>query len=458
MPHTEAYVPPRPPPSGLSEHIHRTLGLAVPVMFGRLGILVLVAVDTAMTGHFGAVELAHYGLAMAPQVFMLLVGIGLLMGTVVLTSQAEGAGRSGDTGGIWRVALVHAAVFGTVLTALCYVGESFLLWAGQDPGLAAGAGRVLVIFGWGLPGVFLYTASVFFLEGINRPVPGMMVVIAANVLNYFLNWLMIFGHWGFPAMGAEGAALATTLVRWFMFAAAAAYVLVRVDAVRYGLRATIPDTLGLARRFRRIGYPMGIAHGLETSAFSAMTLFAGLLGAVQVAGYMIAMNLISLAFMCAIGFATAASVRVGNAVGRGDPQGVRLAGWVATTLAAILLAAVGGLFFFAPHWLTAIYTTDAAVAAVTVPTVLIAAFVLVPDGTQGVLMGALRGASDVWPATFLYLVAFWGVMIPVGYVLGVVERGGAPALMTAVLISTIVALLLLSLRFRSVTRRTVQRA
>jgi MATE family multidrug resistance protein len=432
------------------------LGLAVPVMFGRLGILVLVAVDTAMTGHFGAVELAYYGLAMAPQVFMLLVGIGLLMGTVVLTSQAEGAGRSGDTGGIWRVALVHAAVFGIVLTALCYVGEPFLLWTGQEPGLAAGAGSVLVIFGWGLPGVFLYTASVFFLEGINRPVPGMVVVIAANVLNFFLNWLMIFGHWGFPAMGAEGAALATTLVRWFMFAAVATYVLSRVDAARYGLRAAIPDTRALGRRFRRVGYPMGIAHGMETSAFSAMTLFAGLLGAVQVAGYMIAMNLISLAFMCAIGFATAASVRVGNAVGRGDPRGVRLAGWVATALAAIFLAAVGSLFFFAPHWLTAIYTADAAVAAIAVPTVLVAAFVLVPDGTQGVLMGALRGASDVWPATFLYLVAFWGVMIPVGYVLGVVERGGAPALMTAVLVSTLVAMLLLGFRFRSVTRRAVR--
>jgi MATE family multidrug resistance protein len=96
------------------------------------------------------------------------------------------------------------------------------------------------------------------------------------------------------------------------------------------------------------------------------------------------------------------------------------------------------------------------VAAIAVPTVLVAAFVLVPDGTQGVLMGALRGASDVWPATFLYLVAFWGVMIPVGYVLGVVERGGAPALMTAVLVSTLVAMLLLGFRFRSVTRRAVR--
>ncbi len=458
MAHTEVYSPPRPPPSGLSEHIARTLSLAVPVMFARFGILLLVAVDTAMTGHFGAVALAHYGLAMAPHVFMLLIGIGMLMGTAVLTAQAEGAGDSSDTGRVLRVALVHAALYGAVLAALCYAGEDFLLLTGQDPSLAEGAGRVLVIFGWGLPGMFLYTATVFFLEGINRPMPGMIVMIAANVLNLFLNWLMIFGHWGFSAGGAEGAALATTIVRWCMFFLAAGYVLMRVDHVHYGLRGAIPNLRVFARRFRRIGYPLGIAHGLETSAFSTMTLFAGLLGAVQVAGYMIAMNLISLVFMCALGFATAASVRVGNAVGRGDAEGVRLAGWVAVGIASVFLVAVGIVFFFAPEWLTAIYTSEASVAAVAAPTVLVAAFVLLPDGAQGVLMGALRGASDVWPATFLYLLSFWGVMIPTGYVIGVLEERGAPGLMVAVLVSTACALVLLGIRFYRVTRRALKRA
>lgn len=458
MAHTEAYTPPRPPPSGMSEHVGRTLSLAVPVMFARVGILLLVAVDTAMTGHFGAVALAHYGLAMAPHVFMLLIGIGLLMGTAVLTAQAEGAGESHHAGRVLRVALLHAAGYGAALAALCYAGEAFLLLTGQDPALAEGAGRVLVIFGWGLPGMFLYTATVFFLEGIDRPVPGMIVMIAANVLNLFLNWLMIFGHWGFSAGGGEGAALATTIVRWCMFFFAAGYVLWRVDPGRYGLRGPIPDLRGLADRFRRIGYPLGIAHGLETSAFSTMTLFAGLLGAVQVAAYMIAMNLISLVFMCALGFATAASVRVGNAVGRRDPEGVRLAGWISVGIASAFLAGVGILFFTASDWLTAVYTSDAAVAAVAAPTVLVAAFVLLPDGSQGVLMGALRGASDVWPATFLYLLSFWGVMIPTGYVLGVVEKQGAPGLMTAVLASTLCAMILLGIRFHRVTKRGVKRA
>ena len=458
MAHSELLTPTRPPPVGLSEHIARTLSLAVPVMIARVGILLLVAVDTAMTGHFGTIALAHYGLAMAPHVFMLLIGIGLLMGSAVLTAQAEGAGDSRDTGRVLRVALLHAAGYGAVMAALCYGGEAFLLATGQGPALAEGAGRVLVIFGWGMPGMFLYTATVFFLEAIDRPLPGMFVMIAANILNLFLNWLMIFGHWGFSAGGAEGAALATTIVRWCMFLLAVGYVLVRVDHVRYGLRGTIPGLRALARKFRRIGYPLGIAHGLETSAFSTMTLFAGLLGAVQVAGYMIAMNLISLVFMCALGFATAASVRVGNAVGRRDPDGVRLAGWVSVGIASAFLISLGVVFYTASDWLTAIYTSEPAVAAIAAPTVLVAAFVLLPDGAQGVLMGALRGASDVWPATFLYLLSFWGVMIPTGYVLGVLENHGAPGLMTAVLASTLCAMILLGIRFHRVTRRAIKRA
>lgn len=452
MAHTEAYVPPRPPPSGLLEHARRTIALAVPVMFARLGILLLVAVDTAMTGQFGAVELAHYGLAMALHVPMILVGIGLLMGTVVLTAQAEGAERSRETGKVWRVALFHAAAYGVVLGLLCIPGRWYLSLAGQAPPLAAGAGDVLIIFAWGLPGMFLYTATVFFLEGINRAVPGMIVMIAANVLNLVLNWLMIFGHGGFAPMGAEGAAIATSLVRWFMFLSAAGYVLLRVDLDRYGIRGPLTGARSLGKTFRRIGYPMGLAHGMETSAFSAMTLFAGLLGAVQVAGYMVAMNLISLPFMCAIGFATAASVRVGNAVGRNHPDDVRVAGWMAVGLAGAFLSAIGAAYFAVPEWLTAIYTNDASVAAVTIPTVLVAAFVLVPDGVQGVLMGALRGAADVWPATLLYFIAFWMAMIPIGYYLGVMRGGGAPALMTAVLISTTIAVGLLGMRFRKISK------
>ena len=189
-----------------------------------------------------------------------------------------------------------------------------------------------------------------------------------------------------------------------------------------------------------------------------MTLIAGLLGAAEVGGYSIPMNLLALTFMGAIGLATAASVRVGNAVGRGDPAGVRWAGWAAVGVAAVYLAGGAVVFLLAPAWLAALYTADAAVLAIAVPVMAVCAIAAIPDGVQAVLMGALRGTSDVWPATFLYVFSFWIVMVPLGYWLAVPRGMGAYGLMVAVAAGATLAAVLLGWRFRVVSARAVRRA
>jgi MATE family multidrug resistance protein len=445
----------RGPAQGLREHALRTIQIAVPVSIARMGILLLVTVDTAMTGRAGVEELAWYALAMAPQIPMLLLGIGMLMGTLVLGAQSMGGGREQETGHFWRVALGHALFLGLLFALVCVLGEPILLAAGQEPGLAAGGGRVLTLFSIGLPAVLMPTATSFFLESTGRATPGMVVMVLANLLNIALNWIFIYGNLGAPARGAEGAALATSLVRWFMFASLAGYALFTLDRLRFGLIGRISDRRRLSRRLRAFGYPMGLAHTLESAAFASMTLFAGLGGADQVAGFQVAFNILAMVFMCAIGLGAAASIRVGNAAGRGDWSGVRAAGWTATALSGLFLGAVGMVMGLMPDTLAELYTSDMQVLAVAVPCVLMAAFAVVPDGMQGVLMGALRGAGDVWPATALYCVAFWGVMVPVGWWLGVREGGGAPALTLSVFLGTLVATVLLTLRFRSVSRSTL---
>ena len=445
-------------PHTLRAHLRETMHLAFPVMLARLGVLTIVTMDTAMSGHASGADLAWYSVAIAPQIPLMLVGIGLLMGTIVMTAQAVGAGTPERCGAIWRNALAHAAVAGVVMAAACVFGEAFLRAAGQPEEIAVGGGRVLVAIGFGLPGVLLYVATSFFLEGIGRPVPGMVIIIGANILNVGLNWLLIFGHGGFPAMGAEGAAIASSIVRWCMFAAAAVYVLRYVNRRRFGIATAADPAERLGPRIRRIGLPMGIAHGLEASAFAVMTLIAGVLGTAVVGGYSIPMNLLALAFMGAIGLSTAASVRVGNAVGRGDPAGVRWSGWVAVGVAAVYLAAIAVVFALVPGQLAALYTADAAVLAIALPTILVGAIAAIPDGVQGVLMGALRGASDVWPATFLYVFSFWVVMVPLGYWLAIPRGLGAPGLMAAVVAGATIAALLLGWRFRVVSARAVRRA
>ena len=444
--------------TGWHGHIMPTLRLALPVMLARAGALVLIAVDVAMTGRAGARELAHYGLGSAPQVPLMLIGIGLLLGIVIVTAFADGGGRSAECGMVWRVGRLHALGYGVLLAAACQAGEWFLLQAGQPADLAAGGGRVIAMFGWGMPGMLLFIATVFFLEGIQRPLPGVVAMIVGNLCNAALNWLLIFGHWGFDAMGAEGAALATSLVRWLLFAFVAGYVVLRVDRERYGLVHPSGGFRSVARRVRRLGYPMALGHGLEASAFSTMTLLAGLLGAAQVASFTIAMNAVALVFMLALGFSTAAGVRVANHVGRGDGVGVRLAGWVAAGLAVVLLGAVSIGFASAPVWLARLFTTDVGVLGLASSTFLVAALVLVPDGLQAVLLGALRGLSDVWVGTLVLFVAFWVVMVPLGYWMAVRGGGGAPRLMVAVGVGALVAATLLALRFRWRARRAAAEA
>ena len=436
----------------MRDHIARTLRLAFPVMLARAGILIMIAVDTAMVGHYAADDLAHYGLGLAPQVVMIMTGIGLLLGTMVLTAQADGAGDARACGGIWRLGLVKGAIYGVVVMFVCQAGGRFYVVLGQPADLASGGGEVMVMLGWGIPALFMHAATSFFLEGIHRPIPGMVVMLGANLINLLLNWIFIFGHFGAPELGAEGAALATSIVRWLMFVVLATYVVCMRDHARFGLRGRIAEKAQLAIRLLRIGAPLAVTHGIEASAFATLTILAGFLGTIPLGGFQVAMNLVAIVFMCALGFSTAASVRVGNAVGRRDRDGARRAGWTATALVVIVMTVFGAVFLLFPNELASVYTNDPAVRRIAAPTIVVAALVLVVDGAQGVLIGALRGAADTMVPAFAYLLSLWGLLVPLAYHMAVDQGGGAPALMVALSIALTVLAGLLVARFTRVMK------
>ncbi|MGI9336712.1 MAG: MATE family efflux transporter [Gammaproteobacteria bacterium] len=442
----------------LREHARRTVALAVPVTIGRISIFGLVVEDTAMTGRSSAQELAYYSLANGPLSPLLLIGIGIMMGVVVFSAQSAGRGKLAECGQIWRLGLGLGLLVGAVMASLGHAGEWFLLLTGQASDLASGAGSAIILLAWGLPAVFVFAACTFFLEGLNRPLPGMVVMVGANGINIFLNWLLINGNLGLPALGADGAALATTLTRWAVAVAIVVYILTSLDHRTYGVSGPMPDARPLLTRLVRLGVPLAIALALESSSFATMTLLSGLLGPVQVSAFAIGFNLIAIVFMTAIGFATSASVRVANAIGRGDGPGVGTAGWTAVGIAAGLLGVSALVIAGFNEWFAGLYTTDAAVIAVAAPTIALAALALVPDGSQGAIGGALRGASDVWPATGLYLLSFWLVMVPLGYYIGIHLGRGAPGLMLAVFAGATVAVILLGARFHTVARRAASAA
>jgi MATE family multidrug resistance protein len=393
----------------LRAHVLRTLRLAGPVMLARAGLLVMTTVDTVMCGRVAARELAYYGIAIAPHLAFFLVGIGLLMGTVVVTAQTDGAGRPAECGRIWRLGLINGAAIGGLFGLLMLPGTPILLALGQDPAIAAGGGAVLIMFALGMPAILMFSATTFFLEGIGRPTPGMVVMALANLVNFGLNYLLMFGTW---QMGAAGAALGTSITRWLMLLALCGYVLTMGDRGRYGVRAPMAGHWRLEAKLARLGWPIAVSFGLEHGAFFAAATFAGWLGAVPLAAYQIVINTMGLIYMLAIGLATATAVRVGNAVGRRDRPGVAKAGWVGLGIGIAVMLALMPVLYASSGLIVAAYTDDRAVAAIAV---LLAAWLLVADASQGILTGALRGAADIWACIFAQFIAFWLISIPVCY-------------------------------------------
>ncbi len=428
--------------------IERTLALAFPVMVSRAGLLIMVAVDTAMCGRASATALADYGISLAPQNTLMVIAFGVLSGMVVLVAQADGAGRPEACGRLWRLGLLVSAILGLVYGAVMLAGERLLAALGQPPDIAAGGGAALLGFVPGMPAILLFAATVFFLEGIGRPRAGMIIALAANVLNAGLNWVLIYGHWGFPAMEAQGAALATSITRWAMFAAALIYVLRMPDRDRYGVLAPMKGHFRQVWPMLRLGAPLALGAGFETTAFAAVALLAGWLGSLTLAAYQIVINVNGLIFMLALGLATAATVRVGNASGRGDRPAMARAGWGAALIAIAAMIVFGGLAVMARGPIAGFYTGDGALLALAAAAIVVMGGLIVTDGLQAVLMGAVRGAGDGVVPTIIQAVAFWAIAVPSAYWLGIERGHGIFGLIGGLFIGVTVSSLLLGWRFR----------
>jgi len=428
--------------------------LAVPVMFARAGLLVMAFVATAFVGQAGATELAYFAIASAPQLMLLSLGIGLMLGTGVLTAQAKGAERLHECGHAWRVALVIGMLFGLGSATLLGLGESLLLVLGQPEDLARGGGRVLHMYAIGMPVAILFVATSLFLEGIGQPRVGAAIVVAGNLINILTCWLLVEGNLGLPALGAAGGALGFSAARWFMVAAIVGYVLFTPSMRRYGVLGS-GGSRAVAKRLISIGLPMAIALGLEGACFATVAGFAGQLGHVPVAAYQIASNVLSLVFMLSVGIGTATTVHTAQAMGRGDVRSATRSGWAGFVLVLAVTGTVGIALTLGAPLVVGAYTGDAILVPVALGAIGITAAMVVVDGGQGVMISALRGFSDALSPTVVYAVAFWIVGVPVAWLAGHCLGLGLDGLLWSLWLALACATVGLAWRFRIVTRRRI---
>lgn len=438
------------------DEFRRTIGLALPLVAVQLGWMLMGLVDTLMVGRLSARDLAAVALGNLFFMGIISFGMGLLMALDPLVAQAVGARD--------RLAAARAVQRGLVLAVLLALPITIallpavpILSALRQPGevIPLAAGYVYACLPGLLP-LYIFYALRQSLQAHGRVAPVLWAVAGANLANVLLNWMLVYGRLGFPALGAVGAGWASTGARLLMalgLLAAGWPVLGRL------LRPWRRDAFALRPlgRMMRLGAPVGLMTMLEFTAFGVTGLLMGWFGEVPMAGHQIALNLASFTFMVPLGIASSGSVLVGHAVGRGDLPGARRESGAALVLGVGFMTASALIFLAMPRLLAGAFTTDPAVLAVAAALLPIAGFFQVFDGTQVVCAGLLRGMGDTRFPMLGNLVGFWVLGIPAGALLALRFGLGPAGLWWGLVVGLGAVGLLLLARTAVLLRRGVRR-
>lgn len=397
-------------------HLRRLSALAGPIVGAQLFAMSLWLVDTLMLGRVGIEPLGAASLGRLWVMGTIVFAMGLLCGIDPIASQAHGAGDDATLSLSFQRAMVLALWLTVPIGLLWWLTEPMLLWSGQDPGLSAQAELYVLLQLPGLPFLVGFFAVKQFLQAQAVVVPELVVAILANVLNACGNWLLIFGNWGFPALGLTGAALATAITQIVTLLALLAWMW-RNPRQRRLIGAFDRRAFELAglRPILTYGWPVAIHFGFEMWAFQLATLFSGWLGTAALGAHTIAITLASVSFMMPLGISLAAVTRVGNLIGAGLPHEARRAAWVAFAMGAGVMALAGLGFLLGREWLPQLFTTDPAVIALTAAVLPVAAAFQIFDGLQVVGGGVLRGMGRTRPAALANFVGYYVLALPLGW-------------------------------------------
>jgi MATE family multidrug resistance protein len=393
------------------------LRVAVPVVLAELGWMGMGIVDTVMVGPLGPAAIAAAGIGNSLHIAFAIFGMGLLLGLDTLVSQAYGAR---DTASCHRW-LFHGVVLALLLTPILILTCAAILAAipalGFHPEVTPLLRGYFGVILWSSPFLLLYAAFRRYLQGIHLVKPVMIALVTANLVNAGFNWIFIYGHFGSPALGVSGSAWATVLSRLYM-ATVLLIAIARYDRTAWHDRAAFGRfDRAWFRRLLALGLPAASTVALEVGVFAAATALAGKLAPVAAASHQIALNIAAVAFMIPLGLASAGAVRVGHAVGAGDPRRASAAGWMAILLGMAFMLLAATTFLLAPRMLIALFTRDEAVLALGSSLLFVAAIFQLFDGLQGVTTGVLRGLGDTRTPMITNLAAHWLFGLPVGYTL-----------------------------------------
>ncbi len=435
--------------------VYKTIWLAIPIIMGELAQMSLHLIDTAMVGAISYKHLAAAALVMTAANIPFIIGIGMTISVSQMVSMANGRCDNQLISHYLFNGFLLCTIFALLISGGLVFGRNILKHLDQDPEVVQLALPFMTLVGLSVIPMLLFMTLKQFTDGLEYTKTAMMLSIAAMPVNIFLNWLLIYGHWGFPRLELLGAGYATLITRTLIFVVLALIVLkhrtfsrfiaVRENQWRYSLK-TIRDLL-------RIGIPSSMQLGVEVCAFAVSGIIIGTIGAVSQAAHQIALSCAAFTFMVSMGLSQAGSIRVSNAYGRGDWKKIGIIGKTTLIIALIYGSFCGICFIMFRDQLPLIFNENTDVVRLSSLLLLFAAVFQISDATQATGAGLLRGIKDVKVPTALITIAYWVIGLPVGWLFAFKYHMGAAGMWLGLIIGLTLAAVFLGIRFLRMAKK-----
>lgn len=439
--------------------IKEALLLALPIIAGQLGQVLMGFFDTVQIGGLGHTYIAATGFANGIYWVIILLGMGVLFAVSPLVSEAFGAEKEYRAIGVLRSGLLVSVVLSVVFVIVTEIVRANLdVFRHPETDTLLGA-RYLRVINYSTPFVFFFMCGKQFLDGMGKTLPGMYITLGGLALNCFLNWVLIYGHLGAPAWGIEGAALASGISKLAMTVALFLYIFQsrKVKDLQTAYHSQTENTTAGYTTYvwpiLTIGVPAGLQFFWEVAAFSAGQVMSGWISIEAEAAHMIAIGMASITFMVITGFSAAGTILTGFAYGEKNAEEVRKTG-VAILLMTLATEVVFALVFVLLHrQLPLLYTNEVVVIEMAAAMLLLAALFQLSDGLQGAAAGLLRGIQDVKMPALIALVSYWGIMVPACYYLAFEARMGLAGIWLGFVIGLTIAAVGMWARFGYMAKR-----
>ena len=432
------------------------MALGMPLVANNLATIGMGVTDTVMAGQLGGDALAAVAIGNTLWYTAQLAGMGVLMAISPLVAHALGANQIERIGGLLRQSFWIALCLGIAGLLLLNSPAPFFLAVAVDPEIVPTSARYLSAIAWGLPAMFGYLSLRYMSEGMGHTRPLMYFAFLGLVVNAAGNYVLMYGKLGFPAMGAVGCGVATSITTFIVFLTCLVYVRRSSRYKVVELKPLIQSPRWPAiREILVLGVPISASALAESTFFHATALIMAALGTAIVAAHQVALSYAATMFMIPLALHSATTVRVGHLLGRGLPQDARKAGMAGIWLSTGFMVVSALVMYLGRYAIAGFYTTDPAVIELAASLLVMAAVFQLPDGVNIATMGALRGYRDARIPLYLAAFASWGVGFPLAWYLAFRTAEGPVGVWFAIVISLVLSSVLQMWRFRVISRREI---